>query len=330
MRDALAGLLARASGGDAIVLADDIVDWPAGSVTVFEGAGLLVRIDNGASLRCDGCEERCLVTPEWRRPRTRPASLVHACHRPRDIGLVVLDAARLRRWRVDLRGFGAWLARELHLVGGVEERVVGRLWRLGERTVGSRRSIFLATGDVDTGSLVAPSPLVLGTAPLDAGDAPAVAVTAILLVNGDRLVVDDVGFVSAFGAPKRKASVVPMTVSAGLRWDQVILRVLEDDLVEVVLGNQPAVHRTSADLGLRDARDGSPTEAWRLLLALAEEGGTLNWGARGADDKRKAQIHRLRRALEAAIPAEGEAIPDYRKGRTGWAATFRIVDRRRP
>lgn len=330
MKSALAEVLGRVGRGRAeFVTADDAEAWPPGALAAIESAGVLARTDNGTSLRCDGCEDRCLVTPEWRRPRNRPPSLVHACHRPREIGLVVLDPERLRRWRVHMAGFARWLATGLHLVGAVEERV-GAPWRLGERTVeGARRSVFLALGDTDRRTLAAPNPVVLAVEGVRVDAPHTIPVLALIQAVDGVLAVDAAAFAAAL-APARKARAIvePLPVPKGLRWDQVILRVLDEELVEVVLGREPPRRCAPAELGMVDGRNGQPTEAWRLLLDLAEAGGNLDWGSKGADAKRKARIGALRRALEAAIPAEGEAIPDYRKGGKGWTPTFRITDRR--
>ncbi len=328
----LAELLGRAASGRAdLVLADDLDGWPDGALAALEAVQLLARVDNGTTLRCDGCEDRCLVTPEWRRPRARPPSLVHPCHRPRDIGLVVLDPDGLRRWRIDADGFAAWLGSALHLVGRPERRPGAPVWHLGDRTVeGMRRSVFLALGDVGPTVLAAPNAVVLAGDGVRVEGAAAVPLAAIVRLADHGFDVDDAAFVAALAPVRRRTVVAPLAIPAGLRWDQVILRVLDEELIEVVLGREPPRRCEPSDLGMVDGRNGQPTEAWKLLLELADAGGTFDWGTRGADSRRKARVAALRRALEAAIPAEGEAIPDYRKGGRGWTPTFRITDRRGP
>ena len=185
---ALRHVLGRASVEPAaVVLADETVTWPAGTVEAIGTTGLLVPIDNDRALHCDGCEEGCLVTPTWRRPPDGRARLVHPCHRPREIGLVEFDPARLRRWRVDLDRFAAWLAGAARVVGQATVLTPGERWRLGERTIGgARRTVILARSSGEP-------PVEPGAVLLTLADAsrPAIPVASLMVIRGGGLALDD-------------------------------------------------------------------------------------------------------------------------------------------
>jgi hypothetical protein len=77
--------------------------------------------------------------------------------------------------------------------------------------------------------------------------------------------------------------------------------------------------RTAADFGMTDGRkSGSvPTEPWKLLGAMAKNGGRLTWSGAGASDKARWYIKHLRDGISAVLPLEGSPIREYSVGRAG-------------
>ncbi|MEK7703646.1 MAG: hypothetical protein AAB426_01710, partial [Myxococcota bacterium] len=144
----LSAILEQADAtGLAVLTADRTERWPEGVLEQLADQRLLVRSTNERGMTCDGCEDACWVEPELRRRADGSSVLVHACEHREDIGLVELDAKRLASWRLDFGALATALASSLHLSGSVEEIVVGRTWRLGERRAqGRRQVVFFAHG----------------------------------------------------------------------------------------------------------------------------------------------------------------------------------------
>ena len=80
---------------------------------------------------------------------------------------------------------------------------------------------------------------------------------------------------------------------------------------------------TFSQMGMVDGRSGNPDRQWELLRTLADEAGSLDWGSKGADPKRKKQKELLSKALRAFFGIDAEPFK-YKKGE-GWTAQFVIL-----
>ncbi len=310
------------------ILAWEQWDWPEGTATNLEAAGLIERADNEVALACDGCEYRCWVEPQVEMVRERP-TLLHYCTERDDISYVECDADQLRTWRLRWRGVAENLARGL--VGtGVVELVPGRVWSLGEFSKGEvlfawglHRGVPrpLAERAELAGVLLTPYCRPLPRAEIQIAVHP--IVDHVTLDDGTlrlspwlmRQVVGEAG---------RQPRPYRLPEKAG--WEQLIVRVVDDESV-ILAGGDGAERRSYIELGMVDRRrrSPSPTQAWTLLLLFARNGGELGWGDAEAAGWIKGQMTHLRRHLRETTGLRGNPFRDYRSERR-WKARFILTD----
>jgi len=142
-------ILSRAdTPGGGVFSADEVREWPDGTLDQFVSLGVLRGIAPANSVVCDQCEKACWIEPEIRDdPRTGKPVGIFFCKSNKDIGRFEVDLARLRQWQVNMPGLARSIAEGLSATGGVEESAGGRLYLLGRVVLqGMSREVFLAGG----------------------------------------------------------------------------------------------------------------------------------------------------------------------------------------
>ena len=76
-------------------------------------------------------------------------------------------------------------------------------------------------------------------------------------------------------------------------------------------------------MNMKDGRDGNPTEQWKLLELLAQNGGRLSWTNSRANGKFKKQVELLARRLQEYFSISESPFHDYQKG-SGWQMKMRL------
>jgi hypothetical protein len=133
--------LGESADADAFFGADEVLDWPEGTLDALTGAGLLRPAPAARILECSGCEENCLqpvhVVPS---EGGRSARALIVCDRREDVGRVSIPLERLRQWRLG----GVQLAQVVAGLLGFEcppEEEPGRnAWTLGSISGKKRRA----------------------------------------------------------------------------------------------------------------------------------------------------------------------------------------------
>ncbi len=305
--------------------------WPAGLADGLRAARLLV---DGAPTEhpvCDRCSRYCHVEVDAVKHADGGTVLVGVCEPGEVEGFLRFTPEQRATVRVHPRLLAHRIAEGLGLVGVIEEVVSGRVWRLGHRSIaGARRVIFLARGEPDPHAIDEAGAVLLTGDPRAwaAADAVALPLRAVIGIHGESS-VDAEGLEAALGR-KRKKVVEAIRVPHGMVWQRLTLRVLDDDTVELCA---PGVRerRTYAELGLADARTGDrePTRAWRLLLKLASNGGTLGHGDPGSGEDERKNAQALREAFRRLFTPEPPGNPVHPWTATeGWRTAFYVVDAR--
>ncbi len=307
---------------------------PATPVTkALAALGLLSQAEPTGWTECPGCEEACRVEPLW--VGELP---VVACGVREDVGLIPLSPRDLEVWRLDL----AHLTKALVQAGGLKashsQLIPGRLWRLG--TAGSgrhRHTLYFAVGLAHLGprerrdvmDVVGARGrlLVPHTVPQDVGSEKVISLVEVLELDEGGLFLD---LEAVLGAPASAPapSVPVVSTPTGVDWESVVLRIVDDEHVQVVVGDQVEV-RSYQELGMVDRRRRlpAPNTTWDFLLVLARAGGSLSWQDVSATDSLRRRTTELRKALREALGIPGDPLHPYRPGQ-GWVPRFALVDMR--
>lgn len=344
MTNALRALLRDADTLGTLNVRGDSAAFHADCLDRMETLRVLRRGANSADVRCPGCDYDCVVRPQRRTTATGREVIVIPCLEREDVGLVTIDAARLRTWRLDLKAIGELVAEALALRGGVQERVDGRCWELGTRTVdGQRRTFFLAWGLGRPESIaaavaldqatMAPGPVILVPDAVASvawkPTGPVLPLSRLLDVDdgGLRLDVEAILSVLAGAKPPKGAPLRPFPTPPGAAWGNVVIRVVDNEHVELVLG-ATCETRSYRELGMADARKkDAPDEVWALLLVFARVHGALTWLDPQAKRTIPQKLSRLRARLREAFGIEGDPFRAY-NNEGGWEARFTIRDAR--
>lgn len=325
--------LERLLGLDADTWSEAFVaaEWPSGLGDGLRAAGVLVR---GAALAkpvCRGCDRYCAVDADEREQSDGTLALVGACEEGVAAGLLTFPLSALDTLHLDAHAVARAVARGLQLEGEVDEASPGRVWRLGELAGAPRRAVYLARGRDPLPACVPEAHAVVLAAHPErwAGvlDVPVFPLRRVVGVDGP-LTFDPTPLAPSAKGKASRATVRPFPVPAGATWRHVTIRFVDDDTVDVVVGALRE-RRSAADFGMTDGRkSGSvPTEPWKLLRAMAKNGGRLTWSGEGASDKARWYIKQLRDGISRVLPLEGSPIRDYSAGR-GWVTAFTLVDGR--
>ncbi len=330
--------------GEVVLGAYEVAEWPAGLLATVTALGLLARGTNANGLVCDECPEACWLEPKQVTGPNGEAVLVSPCRMGlEDVGLLTFSVDRLRTWRLDLEGLAKTLATAGDLRGAATEVVPDRLWRLGTLGAGrARRRVLLAPGlarvspakrveildRAGAGHSIVLVPSELPQDVMGKHRVVVVPLSEVLEVEDGELLLDLEAIAAPFDGRKRPIKGVP--VPHGTDWESVLIRVVDDENVQVVVGSQVEV-RSFEDLGMVDRRrsEPSPNETWGFLLTLAKAGGSMTWREDAANDANKKRMSELRRVLRAVTGLSGDPFHAYAPGR-GWRPRFGLVDLRDP
>lgn len=108
----------------------------------------------------------------------------------------------------------------------------------------------------------------------------------------------------------------------GTTWPDLLIRFLDGHTVSIVLDGR-TVRCTFAEMNMKDGRNGNPTAQWKLLEALARNGGRLAWSNSAANRKLKKQVELLGRRLQEYFGMPDSPFHDYRKG-VGWQMKLKL------
>jgi hypothetical protein len=331
MRSAWHRLLERLSAGGAIITADEIGPWDQAQVDGLVRLGLLRDGELASSVLCDQCGESHWADVKWIEPGQR------ACFGCAAEGVIEIDIARLRQWRIDGGRVAALVAEALELRGDVQAVDHGRLWHLGRRRLSGlfRDVFFVATeqGTVDEvidkvlkrGGMVSGVILFPGPAALMTG-APSqvtlVDLAALTCATDARLLVDfdyleELLPVPADASPQRARSI---PAPSGVNWKDVSL-VVSDGLLQITIRGKQ-FEKTLEEAGFSD-RD----QRWELLKLFAVARGTLPVdkleGVLIGESPLKMRVLRLRQLLQSLIEIDGDPIQHHRKAGT-YSCLFQI------
>lgn len=148
MTDPLRHLLSRLDHDlSPVVTAADVKRWPAGVPKAMIDAGLLREIEPATSIVYEGCDERCLITPELiENPEAGRVVGVYHCKRD-GCGRITIEPDELRQWEPSFEGLASAVASAVDLGAAVAPVLPGRIYLLGTLpTGGGPLDVFLARG----------------------------------------------------------------------------------------------------------------------------------------------------------------------------------------
>lgn len=282
---------------------------------------------------CDACGQDHVELVEWVRVPGRPPRAFIPC--PAE-GRVQVDLARLKRWSIPLSILARAVTRVLRSNAEPEQRVPGRIWRLGAVHVGGRSLVgFLGVGlarsdaasvvtsvpELRTSNVVVFVPSAIRAPTIWIGDTQPVVISLadFLSVDAIGLVVDHQFLETAIAPGTRsthKSATTAFPTPTGTTWEQVEL-VVDDHRVRVRVGD---VSRTFgfAEAGFEDRRKGSvPDDTWQLLKTLAQFNGVLGTGDNltTKSDELKQKVSELRKRLRVLLRIDADPFAPPRKGR---------------
>jgi len=109
---------------------------------------------------------------------------------------------------------------------------------------------------------------------------------------------------------------------AGAKWPDISIRFLDGHTVSIGIDSRTE-RRTFAEMNMKDGRNGNPTEQWKLLELLAQNGGRLSWTNSKAGAKLKKQVELLAHRLQEYFNISESPFHDYQKG-FGWRMKMRL------
>ncbi len=141
LEDVLQELIQRlGSGGDTVVAWEQVREWPAGAIAVFEKAGWIKPTVAASTVECPGCQESCfMLAPVLPARGEQPARAYVACDRRDDIGRVKIAISRLQQWQITEGQVARWVSSALGLKGRPERDKASGAFTLGNLQ-GKKRS----------------------------------------------------------------------------------------------------------------------------------------------------------------------------------------------
>lgn len=119
-----------------MVTAEEVWDWPEGSLDALVHQGILSPEAPATAVSCDSCPEGHVEQVEVVQAGLGAERRYYI---PCPVeGRVQVSAERLRRWRIALPGLAKTMARLLGATGGAREVVRGCMWDLGWVEIGKR------------------------------------------------------------------------------------------------------------------------------------------------------------------------------------------------
>ena len=331
-------LLRRASVVPELTLSGDELDrWPTALFAELIRLGWLREARASHGLTCEVCPERCWIVPHERKRQDGTRYLWHLCGQHEDTGVLNFSVDRLRRWQLAADGIARWLSDQLGPGSGDLMDLGSGILRIGHAGNGrdKREILFSLSAPVHLDGQIAASdsgphrPIwLLSARPawLAPGDSRAL-VLGELLRWGEELQFSTLARQRLTGA-EPPSTLRPVELPAGTTWEKIIVRVLDDETVEIQSGRRRE-RRTFVELGMADGRRSppEPSLSWAFLLTLAREDGTLTWEDKAASDNARNHIRLLREALRQAFCLEGDPFHRYER-KLGWRTRFLLVDER--
>jgi hypothetical protein len=128
--------------------------------------------------------------------------------------------------------------------------------------------------------------------------------------------------VEAKSARKEQQRAYRFDTPAGTKWPEILIRFLDGHTVTIAVDSRTE-RRTFAEMNMKDGRNGNPTQQWKLLELLAQNGGRLSWNNSRANPKFKKQVELLGHRLQEYFNIAESPFHDYQKG-SGWQMKLRL------
>ena len=336
MTDPLAQVWRRWDQGS-FFTADDVADWPAGTVERFVTLGWLRVLSLAGSVVCDACEDAHDARVTW----VGEGASRRGRYRCPTVGHVSVEAERVQRWDINGERMVTGIVEAVGVAGGITASIPGRVWRLGKLTVGGKVwNAFVARGlsQPNGESVAAREPglaaanalvFVPGEPPpravWGAGPVPVVVRLAdLLMLQNGALTADREFLASCCGTDGKAAPAATFPTPAGATWKDVTLTV-GDRTLTVAVGD--VVRRFAHnEIGFADRRGtGKPTGPWAVLAALAATGGVAPRPAATGKVKQSAtqSLTNLRARLKAVLGIAADPLQFHRPAGE-YRAAFRI------
>jgi hypothetical protein len=124
--------LTDSGAGLAMFSADEVAQWPLGSLETLVKAGLLKQASSAKAVECDGCEENCIMPVDViSTPGAKKTRAFIACDKREDVGRVPIEFARLQQWQITGELLAKAVARLLGLEQSPKADLDGQRWKLG-------------------------------------------------------------------------------------------------------------------------------------------------------------------------------------------------------
>jgi len=108
----------------------------------------------------------------------------------------------------------------------------------------------------------------------------------------------------------------------GTTWPEILIRFLDGHTVTIAVDSNME-RCTFAEMNMKDGRNGNPTKQWKLLEALAHNGGRLSWTSPAAHPTLKKQVELLAHRLQEYFNIHENPFHNYQKG-IGWRIKLRL------
>ena len=133
LEDVLQELIQRiGSGGDTLVAWEQVREWPAGAIAVFEKAGWIKPTVAASTVECPGCEENCFMAAPVLPARGEKAARAYvACDQRDDMGRVKIAISRLQQWQITEGQVAGWVSGALGLKGKSKQDKASGAFLLG-------------------------------------------------------------------------------------------------------------------------------------------------------------------------------------------------------
>lgn len=312
--------------------------WPQAIRQALLSAKLLHRGGVEEHVRCEYCEDACLMPIQWQASRqgdTRP--FIH-CRQPDGWGRIPLEPEDVESWQTSFTQLAQVAAGLLGLPAPREELIPDRLWWLGDKVIEHRDvDLFLAKGahwddaphlfmrNGRVRECMTPLILVPHEMPMVSpfpNMAPVRSITSLMRCEANNLQLRHeqlAGTIRGLGR-ERQQLVIPIPTLPGTAWHQVLIEFANEDYVQVSIGRDKH-SRSFAEMGFADLRkpESTPSELWVHFRTLAKYEGRIGWDTPGVvteKDRKKVSkwMSGIRQRLQAVFPnIAGDPFEQYKK-----------------